>query len=253
MSRLAVLVLVALALVCVQVTAESVAACGDVKPPNTAYSCAQQKAWGKCSSSFMRGYCLKSCGKCSSTAHSFVEVDAPASASLNKLKIKAKGSRTAPINNYGPAYQANKAKVLKALRKTGLDEARVRMAMAIGMLETNTFNPAQRDHSKTGASTNYGLWNINKDMITRAGQSPKSLNSLSKINDGAKVVAALIKQYGVNGFLNYLRGGYSGWKDGVSYDCAGYREGIASMVRMIDADPKLLTDDRRIDMIVGAQ
>lgn len=38
--------------------------CQDVAPDST-YTCAQQKGWGKCSESWMQGYCKKACGQCS--------------------------------------------------------------------------------------------------------------------------------------------------------------------------------------------
>ncbi len=42
-----------------------VAACTDT-PPDDAYSCEQQRAWGKCSASWMvaGAYCAKTCGRC---------------------------------------------------------------------------------------------------------------------------------------------------------------------------------------------
>jgi hypothetical protein len=88
-------------------------------------------------------------------------------------------------------------------------------------------------------------------MLERAGVNNHSTyNSLSGLPNVAKGIKALIKRYGVNGFLNYLRGGYQGWTTGTAYGCVDYRNAIASMVRIIDANPSLLTDDRRIDMVV---
>ncbi|KAJ3037813.1 hypothetical protein HDV00_001314 [Rhizophlyctis rosea] len=40
----------------------------DDKPPSPDYSCAQQALWGKCTESWMAGYCLQSCGKCVGTS-----------------------------------------------------------------------------------------------------------------------------------------------------------------------------------------
>ena len=37
--------------------------CTDVAP-DAVYTCAQQQSWGKCSNSWMAGYCNKSCGRC---------------------------------------------------------------------------------------------------------------------------------------------------------------------------------------------
>lgn len=38
--------------------------CSDTPPPPGQYSCAQQAGWGKCGSSFMKGYCCRSCHAC---------------------------------------------------------------------------------------------------------------------------------------------------------------------------------------------
>merc|ERR1712048_1388167 len=37
--------------------------CVDV-PPDSQYTCAQQKAWGKCGESFMKGHCCQTCHGC---------------------------------------------------------------------------------------------------------------------------------------------------------------------------------------------
>merc|ERR1712072_612732 len=37
--------------------------CAD-KPPSGSWSCAQQKAWGKCHDSFMKGHCCQTCFNC---------------------------------------------------------------------------------------------------------------------------------------------------------------------------------------------
>ena len=174
---------------------------------------------------------------------------ADAGAYLTTLKINAKADRTAPIKNYGSTYGANKRRHVEALKKAGLYDAYLALAVAIGMQETSTFNPADYDYTKTGDSTNYSAFNLNRDMIVRAGIQPTSAyNTWSGIDSAAASIKKMVTQYGVNGFLNYLRGGYSAWKDGVSYDAAGYRNAIASIIRYIENDPSLLTDDRRVEM-----
>lgn len=40
--------------------------CSDIAPPPGQYSCAQQKGWGKCEASFMKGFCCKTCFECQS-------------------------------------------------------------------------------------------------------------------------------------------------------------------------------------------
>jgi hypothetical protein len=43
------------------------ATCADVAPSKD-FTCTQQKAFGKCNESFMKGYCNRSCGRCSAAA-----------------------------------------------------------------------------------------------------------------------------------------------------------------------------------------
>jgi len=125
--------------------------------------------------------------------------------------------------------------------------------MAIGMLETNTFDPKNRDRKKTGDSTNYSQFNMNRDLLRRIGMVSNRLNSWSGVKMAALAVKKALAEFGVNGFLNFLRGGYTGWEDGKSYDCAGYRNGIASFIKYFDKYPKLLTDNRRVDINVKHQ
>merc|ERR1712032_1441259 len=42
--------------------------CPDI-PPNSHHTCAQQKEWGKCGASWMRGYCCKTCFNCQCRVH----------------------------------------------------------------------------------------------------------------------------------------------------------------------------------------
>jgi len=48
--------------------------CKDVAP-DSKYSCAQQKSWGKCSQSFMKGHCCQTCFNCKSGCHAADEYD----------------------------------------------------------------------------------------------------------------------------------------------------------------------------------
>lgn len=168
---------------------------------------------------------------------------------LTTLGINAKADRTAPIKNYGTTYGANKRRHVEALKRAGLYDAYLALFIAIGMQETSTFNPADYDYTKTGDSTNYSAFNFNRDMLVRLNIQPgSSYNTWAGIDSVAAAAKKMITDYGVNGFLNYLRGGYTAWKDGYSYDAAGYRNAIASIVRYIESDLSLLTDDRRVEM-----
>lgn len=243
-------------------SAADVMGCTDVKPKGSEqYSCQQQKAWGKCSASWMHGFCKKTCGKCSAAApshhssspsHSSSSSSSSHHNSLKDLGIKTSSLHSSiPIHHYDSKYAANKVRIVKALRGAGLSESHVRLLLAIAMLETNTFDPASRDKKKTGDSTNYSAFNINRDMLRRLGVgNMESLNSWNGLGATVRALKSAVSTFGVNGFLNYHRGGYTGWKDAASYGCQGYRNGIASMVKQFDENPALMSDDRRLDLVV---
>jgi hypothetical protein len=165
-----------------------------------------------------------------------------------------------PIKSYGASYKKNKNAVWRAIKSAhGLSAAQKLMLFSIGMLETNTFSAAQRDRSKDGTpSQNWSLFNANTDMLVRARVASSArglgfMNSAGQIKRTVAAMAKAIKKYGSTGFLNYMRGGYQGWKDHHSYDCAGYRRGVAKIASIVNKDKKLLTDDRRVDLVVAHQ
>ena len=88
---------------------------------------------------------------------------------LSTLNINAPADRAAPVKNYSSGYGHNKRVHVEALKRAGLYDAYLALAVAVGMQETNTFNPADYDSSKTGDSTNYSAFNFNRDMLRRVG------------------------------------------------------------------------------------
>lgn len=257
------------------------AGCND-SPPDNKYTCSEQKNWGKCTESFMKGFCQITCGMCNASAPTvfYSPTSAPASSpfstsvvrsvsvsSLPTLGIKTSvplSADNSPIKSYGARLQSNKQGIYKALKSLGLPDAKIKLYLAMAMLETNSMDPADRDKAKTGVSTNYSAWNLNQDMITRLyglGLLDKQISSQAllaslNVNDlngrmnAIKIIVAATNAWGVNDMLNYNRGGYTGWKDGVSYGCLGYRNAIAQMVQRIDSRPELLQNDQRIDIFV---
>jgi hypothetical protein len=53
------------------------AKCADVAPSKD-FTCTQQKAFGKCNESFMKGFCNNSCGRCPAAPLTATRVAAPA-------------------------------------------------------------------------------------------------------------------------------------------------------------------------------
>ena len=67
--------------------------CADSPPPGSTNTCAEQAGWGKCSESWLSGYCLKSCGKCGTTT--------------GAAASSAECTDTAPDGQYTCAQQAS--------------------------------------------------------------------------------------------------------------------------------------------------
>ena len=53
--------------------------------------------------------------------------------------------------------------------------------------------------------------------------------------------------------LNFVRGGRTAFIDGVSYDAAGYRNAVATILKVISNTASLMTDDRRVEINVPHQ
>jgi len=140
---------------------------------------------------------------------------------------------------------------MKALDAAGLSLNLKKLFLAIAMLETNTMSPASRDKSKSGASENFSLWNMCADEIQYTGSQPTPLlNTWAGLNAAVRVLKQAVQKLGVNGFLDFQRGGRTGFENHVSYGCYNYRNAIASMMNVLDKHPSLLTDNRRIDIEV---
>jgi hypothetical protein len=155
----------------------------------------------------MKNYCKRSCGRCGSLSTGKPDGNAGRGTALQKLGINAPADINADLKPY-PHYKNNKPKIVAALRASGMTKAEQTLCLAIAMLETSTFDPADRDKAKTGGANNWSSWNINTDMANTAGRPPTAAwNQWSGIHAVCSALKVMIRKYGVNGFLNFLRGG----------------------------------------------
>jgi hypothetical protein len=227
-------------------------------PGQRQYSCEEQKGWGKCNERWMRGFCEVTCGTCNSNGNNGGnnnnnDNNNSGVNSVRALGISAAGSRKDyRLNPYSNEYKSKKNRILDALKAADLSLPLQKLFLSIAMVETNSFDPQDRDGGKSGDSTNYSQFNINQAFLRYVGfnGNPNSLNQWSSLNQIVHILKSAVKQLGVNGFLNFHRGGETGFTDGRSYGCHYYRNSIASMMRAMDNNPSLMTDDRRIDIYV---
>jgi hypothetical protein len=160
-----------------------------------------------------------------------------------------------PFPSYGELLRAGKRKVRSACRSSGVSPARTNLFVCMAMIETQHLAYYERDllkNANTDGSANVSIFNLNEDMVQRLGckLSREQLNEESALPRIVHLMTFGIDVFGLAPFLNYVRGGYDAWKDGVSYGAAGYRQAVATAVKLMDEWPNLAADDLRIEMHV---
>jgi hypothetical protein len=154
---------------------------------------------------------------------------------------------------YGDKLRSNKKLVKDACINKGVSMSHQALFICMAMLETTHMTADQRDISKDNCidcSGNVSLFNLNIDMVKRLGYKD-NLSDLNYVHNIPKVVDILnrgITKWGIEGLLNYVRGGYTAFKDGKSYDVYNYKNTIATMLKIIDMKPYLLDNDERIEI-----
>jgi hypothetical protein len=158
------------------------------------------------------------------------------------------------IVSYGADLVANKNKLVMAFKQNKVSFDIQVLLLAMGMLETNTLSSAYRDTSKDsqGCSANVSLWNLSLDLVKRLGFTgdPWSLNNPAMIPTVVKLLVWGVVNMGVNNLLNFVRGGATGYRDGVSYGVGEYRDTIATIVSVIKNNTSLMTNDRRVEVFL---
>lgn len=168
--------------------------------------------------------------------------------------IDAAGDFPFTVGQYGQEIMDNKFKLKQAFDKLGMGLELRAVALAMAMQETNTLTHRDRDHEKDGrsdGSANVSLFNFSLDLVTQVGSysgSPWDLNDEARIVDAVNVIKTGIAKWGVNRFLNFVRGGRTAFQDGHSYQAGKYRNAIKSMYWAIIKDQKLFWDDRRLQV-----
>lgn len=157
------------------------------------------------------------------------------------------------ICTYGPLLQGNKRLLAAACAGLHIGAADFALMTAMAMQESTTMSVDDRDRSKdsmTNGSANYSMFNLSEDLLTYTGFTGR----LSDLNVASNLPLVLVQiQKGINklglaSFLNFVRGGRTGFTDGVSYGAGEYRSTIATILSVIDLHPALLTDGCRVEI-----
>lgn len=160
------------------------------------------------------------------------------------------------IRSYGPMLRSNKALLVvayNALHNGKTTPAPLALMMAMAMVETTTLSVSDRDCSKDGMvnrSANCSMFNLSEDLLTHIGFTGRfeDLNVAANLPLVVKQVDAGLRKLGVEGLLNFVRGGRCGFLDTTSFGATDYRSTIATILSVIDQQPTLMTDDRRVDI-----
>lgn len=171
------------------------------------------------------------------------------------LSLGVPGNASFKLSSYGDTLRRNKQALVAAINAAGGNAQEKAVIIAIAMQETTHMSLNQRDASKDRTpSANVSILNLNYDMLTKLGYTGTDYGA--SLNDPAKltqVISYLLKGFRTWGFqstLNYVRGGYTAFRDGVSYGAATYRNAILTIYNQLSKDQTLQSDDRRVEINV---
>jgi hypothetical protein len=159
-------------------------------------------------------------------------------------------------------------KIKDACESQGCSTEEHAVVLAMAMQEGAAFE-ADTDKGTEGPESNWSPFNMNMDQLNRLGCDSSCATSLGQYSgdyDVDKAVLYVLK--GLRGgtdigstcdFLNFHRGGSSGWEDcrgepcscDCQYDCKTYKDAQADSTRTILADTSLLTSGKRVCQEVG--
>lgn len=162
------------------------------------------------------------------------------------------------ITSYGAALKANKERLHAAFNACGIRDEWRALMLAMAMIETNTMSPSERDATKdrrTDKAANASIFNLSEDMLNQLGYQGNIhvLDPLASLPIVVGLIDKGINMWGVTRMLNFVRGGRTAFNDGVSYGAADYRDAVATILKVFDMFPALMTDDRRVEIYVPHQ
>lgn len=159
------------------------------------------------------------------------------------------------LPSYGPVLKANKSLLGVAMAARTISPERRALMISMAMIETHHLSPSERDakkDSRTDGAANATIFNLSEDLLRQVGYSGNihALDPLARRSDVVGCLDKGINMWGVRRFLDFVRGGRDAFNDGKSYGADDYRCAVATALKLIDADPTLLSDDRRVEMDV---
>lgn len=222
--------------------------CSDT-PPDSRYSCSQQKAWGKCSASFMKGHCCSTCFGCQAGCGGSPSPPSPppppsppsppsppwpAGSNLpGGIEAYANKNQRCGIEGVDKTRKSMQDKIRSACRGCSGGELAVVMAMA--MLESDKMDHSDTSKGTSSGKSNFSPWNMNADFLQvlgcdihcaqRLGQTSGSFDipgALRYVLEGIRGTNPTLG--GICDFFHFHRYGSTGWKSGKGKGC-GYESG----------------------------
>ncbi len=186
------------------------------------------------------------------------------------------GSHISYYNN-GSTLQTNKNRLVTIARGKGLPDNLVSLLLAYAFIETSTLSANDRDKTKdpgggnysSVGAINYGLFNINYDMITATGvvndtvlkptepwNSPLNFDTDYGVSTLVDIVLTGMCMWGIDRYVSYVRGGQTLFNDTTDYtsNFSGgfkvmvFKTGLTRTIEAILSDTTLLTDSRRVGL-----
>lgn len=157
------------------------------------------------------------------------------------------------ITAYGAALKQNKAKLTAAFDKCKVSPSHRALLLALGMIETNTLDVADRDRGKdnnSDGSANVSLFNLSHDLVKRLGygKNPTQLNDPKNLAEAVQLLEKGFNSWGIKKVLAYIRGGATGASTMSAYGVQDYLKTVATILKVISQNPSLLVDDRRVEI-----
>lgn len=168
---------------------------------------------------------------------------------------------SAQITGEDSLRRKNKDALLKATNSLGITDVKAKaFIFAAFGLETELMyygnGEAQRDTSKdhtTDGSKNYSPLNMNYDMLKNYVHYKgnfDSLNKIANIKECVKVLIQAVNKLGLGGFVNFHRGGRSGYENPKKYEAKfkmqAFRVGLYNIMMKYMEDTSLFTDGRKV-------
>lgn len=236
--------------------------CTDVAPDNQ-YTCAEQAGWGKCGESWMYGYCCTSCG-CGTDRGCPGGGGGGGGSIADVLQMGCGDCHSCGIEGYDSTRQTMAELFANACQAHGCTTQEHAVVLAMAMQESDKMDQTDTSKGSSGPSSNWSPFNMNMDQLSRIGCDSSCAESLGQYSYDYDIdTAVYYVLVGLRGgtaiggtcdFLNFHRGGYTGWTEcqgqscscDCTYDCKAYKDATADSSNTILEDTSYFTNGERV-------